>query len=165
MPSKPDFGEMHCSIARSLDIIGESWSLLVLRDILQGLRRFDEIQKNLGIATNVLTSRLKRLTDEGLLEQRRYQEHPRRYEYIPTEKARDLGPVLVNLVQWGNKYLSGSKEPPQAVVHNACGHVMSPRIICSHCGEPIGKQGASIVASAKVKAVTAALRKRAAAAS
>jgi DNA-binding HxlR family transcriptional regulator len=160
MPAKPDFSEMHCSIARSLDIIGESWSLLILRDIFQGLRRFDELQKSLGIATNVLTARLKRLTDEGLLEQRLYQEHPARYEYIPTEQGRDLGPILVNLVQWGNKYLAGSKGPPQAIVHNACGHVMSARLTCSHCGEPIGKQGVSIVPTSKVKAVTAALRKQ-----
>jgi DNA-binding HxlR family transcriptional regulator len=151
---------MRCSIARSLDIIGESWSLLIVRDILQGLRRFDEIQKSLEISTNVLASRLKRLTDEGLLEQRCYQEHPPRYEYLPTEMARALGPILVNLVQWGNKYLSGSSEPPQAVVHNACGHVTFPRMTCSHCGEPIGKHGISIVPLSRAEAVTADLRRR-----
>lgn len=164
MPAKPNFGEMPCSIARSLDIIGESWTLLVLRDVLQGLRRFDEIQKNLGIATNVLSARLKRLTDEGLLEQRRYQQHPPRFEYVLTEKGRDLAPALMYLVQWGNKYLAGAKDAPQVLVHNACGHVMSPRLSCSHCGEPLSKQGVSIVPSAKAKAFTAALQKRAASA-
>ena len=151
MPTKPDFSEMRCSIARSLDIIGESWTLLVLRDAFQGARRFDEFQKSLGIATNVLTARLKRLVDEGLLEQRRYQEHPPRYEYVLTEKARDLGPILANLVHWGNKYLAGSKGPPQAIVHNACGHAMTPQLQCSHCGQPIAKQGLSIVPTAKLK--------------
>jgi DNA-binding HxlR family transcriptional regulator len=152
---------MRCSIARSLDIIGESWSLLILRDILQGSRRFDELQNGLGIATNVLTARLARLTGEGLLERRRYQERPVRFEYLLTEKGRDLSPILVNLVQWGNKYLSRPKEMPQAIVHNACAHVMTPRQICSHCEAPIGKQGLSIVPSSKVKTYIAALRKRA----
>jgi DNA-binding HxlR family transcriptional regulator len=153
---------MHCSIARSLDVIGESWSLLILRDIYQGSRRFDELQKDLGIATNVLTARLNRLVDEGILEARRYQEHPPRYEYVPTEKGRELGPVLMFLVQWGNKWLSGSKEPQQAIVHNGCGHVGTPRIVCTHCGEAIGKHGVSIVPISKAKAVSAAVRKRAA---
>ena len=157
MPAKPDFGAMQCSIARSLDIVGESWSLLVLRDILQGSRRFDELQSSLGIASNVLTARLKRLTDEGLLEQRRYQKHPPRYEYLPTQMARDVMPVLLLLIQWGNTYLAGRKDAPQAIVHNACGHEMTPRLVCSHCGEPIGKQGVSIVPPAKVKTLTAAL--------
>lgn len=159
MPAKPDFGQMQCSIARALDIVGEGWSMLVLRDVLQGLRRFDEIQQSLGVATNVLSARLKRLTDEGLLEQRRYQQHPPRYEYVPTQKARDLGPVLVGLVQWGNTYLAGSKEPPQALVHDDCAHVMTPKLVCSHCGTSIAKRGLSIVPSAKVKAFTDALRR------
>lgn len=155
MPVKPDFGSMECSIARSLDIVGESWTLLILRDVLQGLRRFDEIQKSLGIATNVLTARLKRLVDEGLLEQRRYSQHPPRYEYVPTDKGRELGAVLLYLIAWGNKHLAGSKEPPQVLVHNACGHTMTPRMSCSHCGEPLGK-GVSIVPRSRLKAFLAA---------
>ena len=142
---------MHCSIARTLDVVGEGWTLLILRDILQGLRRFDEIQKSLGVATNVLTARLKRLTDEGLLDQRAYQQHPVRYEYVPTEKARDLGPILITLIQWGDKYLAGATGPPRLLVHDACGHVTSPRLVCSYCKEPLGKQGVRMVAPTKAK--------------
>lgn len=146
---------MPCSIARSLNLIGDDWTLLILRDVLQhGLRRFDELQKHLGIATNVLTVRLKRLTDEGLLEQRAYQDNPPRYEYVPTEKARDLGPVLVQLIVWGNKHLAGRKGPPQRLVHAACGHEMVPERVCSHCHEPLARGSVRVVQ-------TAAARKRA----
>jgi DNA-binding HxlR family transcriptional regulator len=151
MPAKPDFSRMPCSIARTLDVVGESWTLLILRDAFQGLRRFDEIQKSLGIATNVLTARLTKLVDEGILDQRRYQEHPPRYEYVLTEKGRDLGPILLSLVQFGNKWLAGSKEPPQAIVHGGCAHVCAPRLICSHCREPIAKGGSRIVPIAKMR--------------
>jgi DNA-binding HxlR family transcriptional regulator len=159
MPAKPDFGAMHCSVARSLNVIGEGWTLLILRDIFGGRHRFDELQKSLGIATNVLTARLKQLTEEGILEQRRYQEHPPRFEYILTEKGRDLGPLLLQLVAWGNKHLAGSN-PPQALVHKDCAHEMTPQTFCSHCGERIARGSATIVPSSQVKTVTAALRKQ-----
>jgi len=142
---------MPCSIARTLDIVGEGWTLLIMRDINQGLRRFDEIQKSLGIATNVLTARLKRLVEAGLLDQRAYQERPPRYEYEPTQMARDLAPVLISLVLWGDKYLAGAKGPPRLLVHNTCGHLTSPRLLCSHCNEPIGTRGVRMVPPPKTR--------------
>ena len=93
-----------CSIARSLELIGERWTLLIVRDVFRGLRRFDEIQESLGIARNVLANRLDRLVEEGILEKRRYQEHPPRCEYFLTEKGIDLWPVLVSLIKWGDKH-------------------------------------------------------------
>ena len=93
-----------CEIARSLELIGERWTLLIVRDIFRGQRRFDEIQKSLGVARNVLANRLDRLVEEGILEKRQYQERPPRSEYFLTEKGIDLWPVLVSLIKWGDKH-------------------------------------------------------------
>ena len=92
-----------CSIAATLEVVGERWSLLIVRDVLLGVRRFDELQADLGVARNVLQARLERLIDAGVLERRRYQEHPPRYEYLLTEKGLDLWPTIVALLQWGDK--------------------------------------------------------------
>jgi DNA-binding HxlR family transcriptional regulator len=114
--------DLDCSVARSLELIGERWSLLVIRDVFLGHRRFDEIQSSLGIARNVLASRLGRLMDEGILEKRPYQERPVRYEYFLTEKGLDLWPVLVALMAYGDKYgLPEGAEPPTRIVHKECG--------------------------------------------
>jgi DNA-binding HxlR family transcriptional regulator len=105
-----DFGNMPCPIARSLERVGEWWSILILRDAFQGVSRFDHFQKSLGIAPNMLTRRLKTLTDSGLLERRLYSDKPARYEYLLTPKGRDFRPVLWALVAWGNKYLAPEGE-------------------------------------------------------
>ena len=96
---------MECPIARSMAEVGDSWRILILRDALNGLRRFDEFQANLGIATNILAQRLSALVDDGLLERERYQQRPPRYEYVPTAKARDLWPLFVVLIRWGTKWV------------------------------------------------------------
>jgi DNA-binding HxlR family transcriptional regulator len=138
VPSRPDFAGLPCSIARALDLVGEGWTLLILRDAFLGLRRFDEFQTSLGVATNVLTARLKRMTDAGLLERRLYQERPPRYEYLATRKARDLRPVLIGLLQWGDRYLAGPEGPPRVLVHETCGHRTRPKLVCSHCEQVVG---------------------------
>ena len=103
---RKSFGKMACPIARSLERIGEWWSILILRDALHGFTRFDEFQKSLGIAPNMLTRRLGALVDAGLLERRRYSERPPRYEYILTQKGRDFRPVLVAMCAWGNRHFA-----------------------------------------------------------
>src|SRR5499426_398833 len=103
---RKSFGQMVCPIARSLERVGEWWSILILRDALHGLTRFDEFQQSLGIAPNMLTRRLAALVKAGLLERRRYSQHPPRYEYVPTERGRDFRPVLIALLAWGNKYFA-----------------------------------------------------------
>lgn len=123
-----------CSIARSLELIGERWSLLIVRDIFRGVRRFDDIQKSLGIARNVLTNRLERLVEEGILVKRRYQERPPRHEYMLTEKGIDLWPVLVSLVKWGDKHEPGGAGPPIVVRHKACGGEIDDHFTCTRCG-------------------------------
>src|ERR1700754_3932307 len=100
------FDTMTCPIARSLERVGEWWSILILRDALRGTTRFDEFQKSLGIAPNMLTRRLNALVDTGLLERRRYSEHPPRDEYVPTARGRDFRPVLIALLAWGNKHFA-----------------------------------------------------------
>src|SRR5260221_10757822 len=97
---------MRCPIARSLERVGEWWSILILRDAIRGRTRFDEFQANLGIAPNILTRRLAALVDDGLLERRRYREHPPRDEYVLTARGRDFWPVLVTLLAWGNKHFA-----------------------------------------------------------
>src|SRR5712691_6867313 len=106
-----DYGGQNCSIARALEVVGERWTLLIIRDVLLGLRRFDQLQESLGIARNVLTDRLNRLVDEGLLERVLYSESPERYEYQLTKKGLDLQIALAALSQWGDKYLS--EKPPR----------------------------------------------------
>jgi DNA-binding HxlR family transcriptional regulator len=108
---KRDYEGQNCSIARALEIVGERWTLLIIRDVFLGIRRFDEIQANLGIARNVLTDRLNRLVDEEILERVRYSERPERFEYRLTDKGRDLNIALTGLRQWGDEYLS--EQPPR----------------------------------------------------
>jgi DNA-binding HxlR family transcriptional regulator len=129
--------DMDCSIARTLELIGERWTLLVIRDLFLGRRRFDAIQESLGIARNVLSARLRRLMDEGLVEKRLYRERPPRYEYFLTEKGLDLWPVLVALLGFGDRHLAGEAGPPVRIVHEGCGGIVDDRRICRRCGKPL----------------------------
>jgi DNA-binding HxlR family transcriptional regulator len=103
---RKSFGRMVCPIARSLERVGEWWSILILRDALHGLTRFDQFQKSLGIAPNMLTRRLNALVEAGLLQRRRYSEHPPRDEYVLTARGRDFRPVIVALLAFGNKHFA-----------------------------------------------------------
>jgi DNA-binding HxlR family transcriptional regulator len=125
-----------CSIARSLELVGERWSLLVVREIFHGRRKFSEMQRTLGVARNVLTARLQRMVDEGILERRPYSERPERYEYFLTEKGLDLWPVMIALMHWGDKYEPLPDGPPSIVVHKGeCGGEIDDRRICTKCGK------------------------------
>jgi DNA-binding HxlR family transcriptional regulator len=108
-----DYEGQNCSIARALEVVGERWTLLIVRDAFLGLRRFEQFQEKLGIARNVLTDRLNRLVEEGILERIRYSERPERYEYRLTKKGRELNLALAGLRQWGDKYLS--EKPPRVL--------------------------------------------------
>jgi DNA-binding HxlR family transcriptional regulator len=131
------FANQNCSIAQPLSVLGERWTILVLREISLGNRRFAAIQSELGVATNVLSSRLATLVDEGILEKRPYGDHPGRYEYRLTEKGADLQPVLLAFLRWGDKYTTGSAGPPLETVHVDCGHAFHMVPTCSHCGEEV----------------------------
>jgi DNA-binding HxlR family transcriptional regulator len=123
-----------CSVARTLEVVGERWTLLILRDAFLGVRRFDDFQRSLGVARNVLNTRLQRLVEAGLLERRPYQERPPRYEYRLTEMGRELWPALVAMMQWGDRWLGADVGPPMAIEHRGCGGTVNDRRICTACG-------------------------------
>jgi DNA-binding HxlR family transcriptional regulator len=134
---RKSFADMHCSVAQCLEVVGEWWSLLIVRDALFGVTRFDEFQERLGISRNVLNQRLACLVDAGVLAKVPYSEHPPRYDYRLTDKGRDLWPVLTTMRQWGDNY-AAPNGPPIQVSHKHCGEIAQAQLICSHCGEPIG---------------------------
>jgi DNA-binding HxlR family transcriptional regulator len=130
---KRGYEGQNCSIARTLEIVGERWTLLIMRDAFLGVRRFDDFERDLGISRGILASRLQLLCEEGILERRRYQESPERFEYRLTEKGRDLWPVLHALVRWGDRYES-EKGPPRIFLHRDCGGEVTDRRTCAKCG-------------------------------
>jgi DNA-binding HxlR family transcriptional regulator len=130
---RSDYSSQNCSIARSLEVIGERWTILVLREAFLGTYRFDEIQRHLGVARNVLQSRLERLVENEILKKVRYQERPPRYEYRLTAKGVDLWPVVVALLQWGDRY-EAPGGPPVVLVHKDCGGELDGRRRCQACG-------------------------------
>jgi DNA-binding HxlR family transcriptional regulator len=130
-----DYPGQVCSIAKSLEVVGERWSLLIVRDVMNGNRRFDELQGSLGVARNVLSARLQRLVDEDILERRPYQTNPERFEYFLTEKGLDLWPALVALLGWGDRHSAGPEGPPMLIVHKECGGAVSDRGTCERCGK------------------------------
>jgi len=129
-----DYSDQTCSIAGTLEIVGERWSLLIVRDVMLGLRRFDEIQDDLGIARNVLQTRLTRLLEHGVLEKRLYRERPPRYEYRLTEKGLDLWPTVFSLMQWGDEHLHSGADRPTVIEHKRCGGAVDEHRICERCG-------------------------------
>ena len=130
------FRGMPCPIARSLDRVGEWWSILIMRDALFGLRRFDEFQKSLGIAPNMLARRLKSLVEAGLLERRRYSERPPRYEYLLTRAGRDFRPVLWALLAWGNKHFA-PEGPSVVIADSQTGEQADPVLVDRSTGRPL----------------------------
>ena len=125
-----------CSIARTLDIVGEKWALLAVREVFLGNRRFDEMVKRTGAPRDTLAARLRTLVAAGILERRPYSAHPARFEYWLTDAGRDLYPVITTLMRWGDEYLAGDDGPPLALRHH-CGHRLVPQVICEACGEPL----------------------------
>ncbi|MDP3400905.1 MAG: helix-turn-helix domain-containing protein [Brevundimonas sp.] len=130
-----DYSRQSCSIAATLEVIGDPWTLLVIRDAFQGVSRFEQWQDRLGLARNVLAARLKSLVQHGVLEVRPYSVRPPRNEYVLTAKGKDLYGVLVTLHAWGNKHVYGDCDSGIDMVHQTCGHSLDPRIACNHCSE------------------------------
>jgi DNA-binding HxlR family transcriptional regulator len=133
-----------CSLARSLAVIGDRWTLLVLREAFLRVRRFEDFEKNLKIARRVLSERLALLVDEAILEKRRYQDNPPRHEYRLTEKGLALYPVVLSLVHWGDRYYAGKKGPPIIHTHKACGHDFRSVLTCSECGDTLAARDVTI---------------------
>ena len=131
-----------CSIARTLELIGERWTILIVRDAFLGVRRFDDFQRSLGIARNVLQGRLERLVEHGILERVRYQERPERFEYRLTEKGLDLWPVIVSLISWGDRHAADGGAPV-LLEHKGCGGRVNDRRICEACEALLGPRDVS----------------------
>lgn len=136
---------MNCSIAKTLDVVGEWWTLLIVRDALRGTQRFEDFQASLGIARSVLVARLSRLTEEGVLQRVAYQDHPPRYEYHLTDKGRSLAPVIAALLQWGDTWAPGPDGPPTLIIHESCGHSAKLTLACPHCGTELSPGSTRIV--------------------
>ena len=132
VPAEP----RRCSIARTLDIVGEKWALLAVREVFLGNRRFDEMVRRIGAPRDTLAARLRALVGAGILERRQYNEHPARFEYHLTQAGRDLYPVILTLMRWGDTYLAGSEGPPLILEHR-CGHRLTAQVVCEACGEPV----------------------------
>lgn len=132
-----DIGEMTCSVARTLSVVGDRWTLLVLRDAFLRTRRFEDFQAHLGITRHRLADRLAKLVHHGIFERVPYQQRPPRFEYRLTDKGRDLYPVIVALVGWGDRWMAGKAGVPIELVHRSCGHVMTPTFTCPHCGDAL----------------------------
>src|SRR5437588_11784769 len=130
---RSDYANQNCSIARALEVVGERWSILVLREAFLGTHRFDETQRHLGVARNVLQARLERLVQAEILKKVRYQDRPPRYEYRLTAKGVDLWPVVVALLKWGDRY-EAPHGPPVVLVHKECGGELDDRRRCLSCG-------------------------------
>ena len=128
-----------CSIARAMEILGERWTFLILREAFYGVRRFSDMQRNLGIARNILSTRLQTLVGAGIFERRLYQEEPERYEYRLTPAGRGLYPSIVTLMRWAQQHLRTDEEDVVALelVHRSCGRPAEPYLACAHCHEPL----------------------------
>lgn len=126
-----------CSVARTVSVIGDRWTLIILRDCFLRVRRFEEFQARLGITRHLLADRLRKLVRAGVLRKVLYQARPRRYEYRLTEKGLDLHGVMLALVHWGDVHMAGARGRPLIHEHRACGHDFDPVITCSACGKAL----------------------------
>ena len=142
----PTFSDFACSVARTVDVVGEWWTLLVLRDLFAGMSRYDEIQRDLGIASNILAARLKTRRQAGLVDRTPDPEDARRWCYALTDKGRELYPVLLAVMAWGDKWLAAPGKQPVLVMHKACGQVTAAVPSCSVCRQPLALEELAFVA-------------------
>ncbi|MCG2608404.1 helix-turn-helix transcriptional regulator [Acinetobacter sp. SM34] len=132
-----EIGEQPCSIARTLSVIGDRWTVLILRNAFLGMRRFESFQQNLGITRHVLSDRLKHLVEHGILVKKPYVQRQERYEYCLTEKGLALYPILMSMAHWADQWMNKDLGQPMQYIHQSCGHSMTPRLVCSECNETI----------------------------
>ncbi|WP_433462763.1 winged helix-turn-helix transcriptional regulator [Spirillospora sp. CA-128828] len=135
--TRTPLGQVACSIARATDLFGDAWTALIMRDVIAGVTRFDDLARDLGISRKVLAARLARLVEEDVLVRERYQEHPPREHYRATAKGEELYPVLLALMAWGDRWYAGPEGPPARIRHLDCGHDTVSVPSCAHCGGPL----------------------------
>jgi DNA-binding HxlR family transcriptional regulator len=139
---KQQFADISCSIARTLDVIGQRWTPLIVRDLFAGMTKFEDIRRDLGIASNILAARLDDLERHRVVQRRQYQSTPARHEYVLTEKGWDLYPVFATLLAFGDKWLSAPDGPPALTLHTDCGHVTTAKTVCAQCGGELNADNA-----------------------
>lgn len=139
-----DLKDQPCSVARTVAVIGDRWTLMLLRDCFLGVRRFEAFQERLGISRTIITDRLKTLVDEGVLRRVAYQDRPPRHEYRLTQKGLDLYPVIMAIVHWGNVHYAGEAGPPMLHRHRTCGHDIEPVLACKACGEALDARAVEV---------------------
>ena len=130
-----EIDQQDCSVAQALSVVGDRWTMLILKEAFMRVRRFEDFLQRTGAPRPVLAERLKTLVDDGVLEKRLYSERPDRFEYRLTEKGLDLWPVLISLLRWGDKWMTGKEGPPVEVRHKTCGHAVHPELACPECGD------------------------------
>ncbi len=139
-----DTADMTCPVARTLSVIGDRWTFLVIRNAFMGMRRFEQFQSSLGMTRHVLADRLGRLVEAGILSRKPYQQKPLRHEYRLTDKGRDLHPLLASLIAWGDRWMDQGHGPVLQLQHRQCGHTFTPLMVCSECRAPLAPQDVSV---------------------
>ena len=142
-----ELADQPCSVARSVAVIGDRWTLMILRDCFLGVRRFDAFEQRLGISRGIIAERLRTLVDDGVLRREAYQQQPVRYEYRLTEKGLALHPVMMAIVHWGDEHYAGEAGPPLLHRHKACGCDFAPVMTCSACGDPLAARDVEVRAA------------------
>ena len=152
MPGPKDLSYLECSIADSVPILGDRWNILIIRDAFMGVRRFEDFQNDLGIARNILSSRLTDLVDQGIFETFIYQDRPPRHEYRLTAKGKDLMDLMLALWRWGDRWAAPEQRDPRRLIHLGCGEATHLVASCAHCGEELTRSNLRIVPSLEVVA-------------
>ena len=142
-----ELADQPCSVARSVAVIGDRWTLMILRDCFLGVRRFDAFEQRLGISRGIIAERLRTLVDDGVLRREAYQQQPVRHEYRLTEKGLALHPVMMAIVHWGDEHYAGEAGPPLLHRHKACGCDFTPVMTCSACGDPLAARDVEVRAA------------------
>lgn len=139
-----DLADQPCSFSRTMSVIGDRWTLMILRDCFMKVRRFEEFHERLGIGRSILTDRLNKLVDNEVLARVPYQQSPLRYEYRLTQKGIDLHPIIMGIVHWGDRHIAGPEGRPLLHHHTTCGHDFDPLLTCSHCGGQVDAREVTI---------------------
>ena len=148
-----DTADMPCPVARTLSVMGDRWTFLVIRNAFMGMRRFEAFQQSLGLTRHVLAGRLGRLVEQGILSRQPYQQRPLRHEYRLTDKGKDLYPVLLSLSSWGDRWMGQGETTAFRLQHASCGHNFSPVMCCSECGEALRPREVQIMTGAEPQLV------------